>query len=202
MADTGNQPRVVVFGGIGSGKSTFTDLLGELGAVVIEADVIGHEILARDGAAFPEVAARWPKVVVDGAIDRAALGDIVFSDPAELSALEAITHPLIRAEVARRAESAAGQLVVVELPLIGEVVGPGWIWVLIDAPAEVRLERAVDRGASAEAVRARMAAQPSEDEFHNKADWIIPNTGTLEDLEKAAQELWEKLVAEGVRSEE
>lgn len=195
MADTGNQPRVVVFGGIGSGKSTFTDLLGELGALVIEADAIGHEILARDGAAFPEVAVRWPEVVVDGQIDRAALGTIVFSDPAELSALEAITHPLIRTEVARRAESAPARVVVVELPLIGEVVGPGWTWVLIDAPADLRRERAVERGASPKDVRARMAAQPDEQEFHNKADWIIPNAGSIDDLEKAAQELWEKLLA-------
>lgn len=195
MADTGNQPRVVVFGGIGSGKSTFTDLLGQLGAVVIEADVIGHRILARDGAAFGEVAARWPEVVIDGEIDRGALGAIVFADPAELEALEAITHPLIRAEVARRADEANRKVVVVELPLIGEIVGSGWTWVLIDAPSEVRLARAVARGADAADIRARMAAQPTKAEFHAQADWIIPNTGSLADLAAAAQELWVKLKA-------
>ena len=196
MADTGNQPHVVVFGGIGSGKTTFTDLLGELGALVIEADVIGHEILAPEGAAFPDVAARWPEVVSGGVIDRAALGSIVFADRAELSALEAITHPLIRAEVARRAETSAAEVVVVELPLIGEVVGPGWTWVLIDAPADVRFERAVARGAGADDVRARMASQPTDDEFHAKADWIIPNTGSLEALAAAAEELWGTLTEE------
>jgi dephospho-CoA kinase len=194
MAETGNQPRVVVFGGIGSGKSTFTNLLGDLGAVVIEADRIGHEILASAGAAFAEVAAIWPQVVIEGEIDRSALGAIVFADPEALLALEAITHPLIRAEVARRAEAAAGDMIVVELPLIGEVVGPGWTWLLIDAPRDVRLARAVARGADADDIRARMASQPSDEEFHDKADWIVPNTGSLEDLTQAAAELWEKLV--------
>ena len=83
------------------------------------------------------------------------------------------------------------------MPLIGKIVGPGWIWVLIDAPQEVRLARAVARGADPHDVEARMASQPTDAEYHAHADWIIPNTGSLEDLAAAAQELWEKLVGEG-----
>ena len=187
--------RLVVFGGIGSGKSTFARLLAGLGAFFIDADRIGHEVLRPEGPAFDQVSARWPSVVVDGEIDRRALGAIVFGDPAELAILEEISHPLIAAEIARRAAAAGDQPVVVELPLTKQIIGPGWTWVLIDAPPELRLQRVLERGAEKPDVVARMGAQPKDAAWHERADWVIPNIGSLEELAVAAEELWKELMA-------
>ena len=195
MGEPGKPLRIVVFGGIGSGKSTFAALLGELGAVVIEADRIGHEILESGGSAYRAVASTWPDVLVGDEIDRGRLASIVFADPAELEKLEAISHPLIGREIVSRAAAAGAAPVVVELPLLGRMLGDEWVWVLVDAPAEVRLERAVARGGDAADVEARMAAQPDEDEWHEQADWTIPNTGSVEDLRRAATELWDQLAS-------
>ena len=85
------QARVVLCGGIGSGKSTVGTLLAARGAFVIDADEVGHRVLEPGGRAFDPVAGRWPSVVVDNAIDRGALGRIVFDDAAQLAELEAIT---------------------------------------------------------------------------------------------------------------
>ncbi len=193
MGVTGNPLRIVVFGGIGSGKTTLVRQLEALGAVAIAADSIGHEVIRSDGAAFAAVSHRWPQVVVDGEIDRQALAGIVFADRSQLAELEAITHPLIGAEITRRAAAAGDRPVVVELPLVVDLVGEGWIWVLVDAPRPDRMERAVARGAAAEDVAARMDSQPTIEQWHAKADWIVPNTGSVDDLADAAQELWKQL---------
>lgn len=190
MAVAGNPTRIVVFGGIGSGKSTFAAVLRELGATIIEADQIGHEILRSDGPAFAEVSRRWPTVVVDGEVDRKALAGIVFSDPEQLADLEEISHPLIAAEIQRRAQAAGDEVVVAELPLVRNIVGADWTWVLVEAPRQARIDRAVDRGAALEDVVARMDAQPEGPEWHGRADWVVPNTGSVEDLTAAAHEFW------------
>lgn len=190
MAVAGNPVRIVVFGGIGSGKSAFAGLLGRLGAIVIEADRIGHMILRPDGSAAAAVARRWPDVVVDDEIDRASLASVVFSDRAQLAELEAITHPLIAAEISRLALEAGKSPVVVELPLIVNILGDGWTLVLVEAPREVRMERAMRRGGAAGDVAARMDSQPGDEAWHAVADWVIPNVGSLSELEAAAAELW------------
>lgn len=194
MAESGNPLRIVVFGGIGSGKSTFADMLGGFGATVIHADTIGHDILMPGGAAFDAVSDRWPTVVHEGHIDRAALAAIVFSDAAELAALEAITHPLIAREIGERTAAAGNSPVVVELPLVGAIVAGDWIWVLVDTPAEVRMERAIARGSTERDIASRMDAQPSDEELHGRADWVVPNSGSLDELAAAAAELWAGLV--------
>lgn len=190
MAVSGNPVRVVVFGGIGSGKSTFAEMLGRLGATVIEADRIGHAILRPGGPAADAVARRWPAVVVDGVIDRGALAAVVFADREQLAELEDLTHPLIAAEVRRLAAAAGSDPVVVELPLVRDILGEGWIWVLVAAPREVRVERAVARGVAAEDVAARMDSQPGDEEWHAVADWVVTNVGSLAELAAAAAELW------------
>lgn len=195
MVVTGNPVRVVVFGGIGSGKSTLAAQLAKNGATIIEADRIGHTILRSDGAAFSAVSSRWPQTVTNGEIDRSALGAIVFADLKQLNELEAITHPLIAAEIRRQAEAAGSDPVLVELPLTKPLVGEGWTWVLVEAPAEARLQRAIDRGAAEDDVRSRMAAQSGDGQWHERADWIVPNAGSHEELAAAAAELWEHLVS-------
>ena len=98
--------RVIVSGGIGSGKTTVLRLLERLGAVVVEADRIGHEVLEPGGASYDAVATRWPSVVVEGRIERSLLAAIVFSDLEQLALLESLTHPAIRDEIAIRVAAA------------------------------------------------------------------------------------------------
>ncbi len=185
--------RVIVSGGIGSGKTTVLGLLAARGAVVIEADRIGHEILAPGGAAFEPVVQRWPQVLVDGRIDRERLAAIVFSDGEQLEALEAISHPLIAAEIARRVAVAEDRDVVLELPVGADLVGEGWTRITMTAPEDVRLRRAVARGLDAGDVTNRMAVQGADAERTQLADITIANVGSLADLEKRVVEVWEGL---------
>jgi len=185
--------RVIVSGGIGSGKSTVLGVLAGLGAVVIEADQIGRDVLEPDGAAFSQVAARWPQVIVGGRVDRSRLAAIVFSDPEQLRALEAISHPLIAAEIESRVAAAGNRDVVLELPLSSALAGPGWFRVVVDAPRQVRLDRAVGRGMDVADVVERMDAQPERDELLSGADTVIDNSGSVAELEARVRELWSAL---------
>lgn len=181
-------------GPIGSGKSTIGSILAARGAVVIEADAIGHEVLEPGGAAHGAVAARWPETVVDGHIDRSALAAIVFSDERALSVLEALTHPHIAARIIRRAEDAGDRLVVVELPLTVDILGPDWPRLVVLASEAVRMERAVERGMERRDVLRRMAVQASEEEWRATADWIVRNDGTYAELEAAVAAWWQREV--------
>jgi dephospho-CoA kinase len=197
IPSTGSSPlRIVVMGGIGAGKSTVTGRFAALGATVIEADRLGHDVLEPGGAAFEPVAARWPETVVDGRVDRAALAEIVFRDNDELRALEAITHPAIATEIARRADAAGQSPVVVELPVEAALVGDEWIRVAVIAPWEIRLSRAVRRGFDAADVERRAAAQPSAARWRDLANRVIVNDGGLDALYAQVDALWEELVGD------
>lgn len=174
-------PRVVVTGGIGAGKSTVTDCLRRTGFVVVDADRIGHEVLAAGGPAVGQVRLLWPGVMRGGAVDRAALAAIVFSDPDELGRLEAVTHPLIRAEIARRVAMAADP-VAVEVSVPRKMVGEGWTTIVVDAPDDVRRGRLRERGMGDDDVDARMASQPSGESWRSLGDHVIVNDGPLEDV--------------------
>ncbi len=194
VGNTGGPRRVIVSGGIGSGKTTVLGILAQLGAVVIEADRIGHEILAPGGAAFEPVAERWPAVVVDGRIDRGRLAAIVFNDSEELRALERISHPLIAAEIAKRVAEVGDLDVVLGLPVAGGYVGEGWTRIAVTAPQEVRLRRAIARGMDESDVADRMAAQERYSGWLQGGDITIENTGNLAQLEARVKEVWEQLV--------
>ncbi len=189
------QARVVLAGGIGSGKSTAGRLFASLGAEVIDADEVGHAVLEPGGAAFEAVAARWPDFVVDQAIDRPALGRLVFSDLAELKALESLTHPAIRSTIGRRLASVEAQVVVVEVPLLSDFLGDGWRRIVVDTGDSVRKERLLARGMTEADVDQRMAAQPSRAEWLEAADLVLDNSGTAEDLEAEVRALLDQLQA-------
>src|SRR5690606_26661096 len=140
----------VVTGGIGSGKSTVTRLAAASGMTTIDADLVGHDVLA--GPARDPVAARWPEAVVDGHIDRKILGGIVFADRAQLKELEAITHPLISEELRYRmmATTRGVMELSVPIPLAGDLPT-----VVVDAPDEVRRQRLRHRGLTDDAIEGR-----------------------------------------------
>lgn len=179
-------------GGIGSGKSTVRRMLDGLGVRTIDADSAGHQVLAPGGAAVAEVASAWPEVVVDGEVSRSTLGDIVFADPAQLRRLEAITHPHIFSILSTQLENSDGP-VVIEIPLLIQPFQNKYPRMVVDAPDAVRLQRAVDRGQSELDVRRRMEAQPSRAEWLAAADLIIPNSGSLADLESAVSSATEEV---------
>lgn len=179
--------RVLLAGGIGSGKSTVRSLLEQHGAFAVDADRVGHEILAAEAADV--VAEMFPEAVVEGHIDRSRLADIVFGDAESLRRLESVTHPHIRARIERQIEG-VGRPVVVEVPLMQDFFGPGWVRLVVDASDEVRLERLAARGMSGPDALRRMAAQPPRDVWLEWADLVVPNPGSLEDLERRVAGLW------------
>lgn len=139
---------------------------------------------------FDHVAAAFPDTLVDGTIDRSLLAGEVFADPIKLLQLESLTHPAIRARIRRSVEECGSRVVVVEVPLISDFLGDGWIRVVVDAPTERRLHRLQVRGMDAEDARRRMDAQPSRRQWREAADFLVDNSGDLEDLEREVERLW------------
>ncbi|GMQ85890.1 MAG: dephospho-CoA kinase [Acidimicrobiia bacterium] len=183
--------RIILGGGIGSGKSLVAELLDAAGAAVISADGVGHGVLEPGGPAFADVATRWPSVVVGGSIDRSRLADIVFDDPDELAALEALTHPAIIETILDRV-AAIDRPVVVEVPLILGL-GDGWCRVFVDAGEKLRIERAVARGGEEADIRRRVAVQPEREAWLGWADEVMVNEGTVEELSARVNALWDRL---------
>lgn len=173
--------RIIVGGGIGAGKSTVLDALADSGFFVIEADRVGHQVLDISTDSGRAVADRWPETVVDGALSRPRIAAIVFSDPSELEALEAITHPAIRSAIDKVVSDLGDrQSIALEVPLIG-LMKDGWTRVAVVAPVDVRVARAVARGGSEEDIRARMEHQPTDEEWVEWADHVIDNGGTMDE---------------------
>ncbi len=184
---------VVLSGGIGSGKSTVAGLLASRGAAIVEADRLGHEVLLPGGAAYDAVTRRWPGVVVDGMIDRRALGEVVFGDEEELVALEALTHPAIAALLAERLDAAEAEVVVVEIPVLAPWIDPGWPVVVVEAPEDARRRRLLDRGLTDPEIDARIRSQPTHEEWRAVATWRVPNEGDRAALDAVVDGLWEEI---------
>ena len=188
-------------GGIGSGKSTVAGMLAAKGAVVVDADRIAHELLAPGGAAVAAVGARFGPGVLgpDGGVDRAALRGVVVADPQARRDLEAITHPLIYAEIVRRiGDAPPGAVVVIDAALLVETLGRSRLGldalVVVAADEAGQIERAVRRsGMTAEDAAALMAAQAPAERKLAAADYVIDNRGSLEDLAAGVDTLWREL---------
>jgi dephospho-CoA kinase len=183
-------------GGIGSGKSTVSAMLAERGAVVIDADVIAREVVEPGQPAYAAVAERFgPGVVAaDGTLDRAAIAAIVFNDRDALKDLEAITHPAVGARMVElmQAQADTENVVVLDVPLLvekGTYETAGTI--VVDVDPEIAVRRLVEqRGMSEGDARRRMAAQVSREERLAKADFVIPNDGSLEELRAEVDRCW------------
>lgn len=163
-------------------------MFADAGIATIDADRVGHEVLAPGGAAFGEVADTWPDVVIDGEVSRPALAGIVFSDPEELRTLESITHPHIFDTIRTRVEK-LGVPVVVEMPLLDPGFGERWGRIVVDSREAARLARAVERGMREEDAMARLTAQPSRAQWLAAADLVIPNHRSKRELREAVETL-------------
>ncbi len=192
--------RLVVTGGIGSGKSTVMDLLRRRGFRVVDADLLARETLEPEGAAFDAVAARWPEVVVAGEVDRAALARIVFADRRELEALEALIHPHVRRRLLELDAEAGPAPLAVEVS-VPKVLPPGWPVLVVEAPVDVRVARVVERGADLEDTRRRLAHQPTDDEWRSLATFVLPNDGDVETLASRLDEVLAALEPVPLRDE-
>jgi len=186
-------------GGIGSGKSTVSARLRALGATVIDADAITRELQAPGGEVYEAMVERFGDRIVglEGSLDRQAVADIVFNDPAALADLNAIVHPAVGAEIARRLEEAAGSdgLIVLDVPLLVESGRDDLAaLVVVDVDPEVAIDRLVtSRGMREDDVRARMAHQADRSDRLARADHVIDNSGTPADLEAAVDALYLRL---------
>ncbi|WP_042423319.1 dephospho-CoA kinase [Streptacidiphilus anmyonensis] len=192
--------KVGLTGGIGAGKSAVSALLAELGAVIVDADLIAREVVAPGTEGLAAVVAEFGDDVLaaDGSLDRPKLGAVVFADPARLAALNAIVHPLVGRRSAEL-EGAAGPdaVVVHDVPLLAENgLAPLYdVVVVVDAADETRVRRLVELRGMAEAdARARMAAQADREARLAVADLVIDNDGPLERLAPQVREVWQKLV--------
>jgi dephospho-CoA kinase len=187
-------------GGIGSGKSVAADEFGRLGATVVDTDAIAHELTEAGGAAMAHIKALFGEAFVapSGAMDRRAMRDRVFSDPAARQALEALLHPMIRAEAERRMANAAGPYIVYVVPLLVESKEPrrrADRILVVDAPEEVQIARVAARSGLSEAQARRiMATQASRAERRAAADDVIDNDGTLDALREQVRALHARYV--------
>lgn len=191
--------RIGLTGGIGSGKSTVAAMLAERGAAVVDADQIARDLVEPGGAALAELVTEFgPRILqADGSLSRGELAALAFSDPRATERLNAIMHPLIRAEAQRRlAGFVKAPVVVYDMPLLVET-GQGDLVdlvVVVDVPEEVQLERAVAlRGLDSEDVRRRMEVQASRADRRAAADVVIDNGGSLADTAAQVDELWRRI---------
>jgi dephospho-CoA kinase len=190
-------------GGIGSGKSVVRGMLAELGAAVIDADRVGHEVYLPGTPGFDAVVARFGRGIVDpeGRIDRPKLGALVFSDPAKLVQLNAIVHPLIQAEIEQRiAEERRREIapaVIVEAAVLLEA---GWnrlvdeVWLVVADREEILQRLSASRGLSRAESEARLARQMSDEERRKASTVVIENRGSLDELRSRVADVWHRRI--------
>jgi dephospho-CoA kinase len=187
-------------GGIGAGKSVVAARLAELGAIVIDSDRLAREAVAPGTEGLAEVVSAFGADVLgpDGALDRPALGRLVFADPAARQRLERIVHPRVRARTAELVAAApAGSVLVNDVPLLVEagLADTFELVVVVLASEATRLARLVEgRGMTEAEARARIAAQATDEQRRAVADVVLENDGTLGELRAAVDRLWQRLV--------
>jgi dephospho-CoA kinase len=188
-------------GNIASGKSTVANLFAARGATIIDADALSRRAVEPGTPALRSIVARWGTGVLspDGSLDRAALRHVVFDRPDELEALNAIVHPEVgrlRDEEIADASARGDRVVVCDIPLLFErrLADSFTRIVLVDAPRPIRLERLMrDRGLSQEEAVQMIAAQMPAELKRARADFVIENAGTREQLADRVREVWDAI---------
>jgi dephospho-CoA kinase len=191
--------RVGLTGGIAAGKSLVSQLLRDHGAVVIDADQLAREVVAKGTPGLDAVVREFGEAVLgpDGELDRPAMARLVFADEDTRRRLEAIVHPLVFQRILELEAAAPDDAVVVhDIPLLAESGRAGTFdaVLVVDAPAEVQVDRMVRlRGWTEDEARARIAAQASRQDRLALATHVIDNTGTVEDLRDRVAEVFAEL---------
>ena len=188
-------------GGIGSGKSAAADAFATLGATVVDTDALSHELTGPGGAAVPEIKSLFGKAFIDasGAMDRKRMRDLVFADAEEKQRLEALLHPLIRAESQRRIAAATGPYVIHVVPLLVE--SPGYRErvrrvLVVDCPEALQISRVRQRSGLPEGeVKRIIASQIQRERRLAAADDVIDNSGSIAALQQQVRQLHEKYLA-------
>jgi dephospho-CoA kinase len=199
----GQIPLIGLTGGIGSGKTAVSDLLGKLGAGIVDTDLIAHQITAPGGAAISLIQDQFGSEFIDatGALNRSKMRILVFGNPQARLSLEAITHPLIREETIRQAKSLAQEgspYLVFVVPLLiesGSWQGLMDYLVVVDCPIETQIERVMHRSNLSRAdVENILKAQASREDRIAAADTVIENQGSLTDLDAQVLTLHQKIL--------
>jgi len=190
-------------GGVGSGKSTVSGILQELGAFVIDADEGARAVVEPGTPGYRAVLEAFgPEVTTDGRLDRARLAELVFNDRQALERLNSIVHPLVREWMATRLAEAAErgvEVVVQDIPLLFENKLDGLFssTVLVYLPAELQVERLVGRGMAEPDARARIANQLPIEEKRARATYVIDNSGTREATRAQTEKVWSEITGAG-----
>ncbi|MFZ6655503.1 dephospho-CoA kinase [Undibacterium sp. TJN19] len=182
-------------GGIGSGKTTIANIFGELGATLIDTDLIAHQLTLPGGVAIAAIQAQFGSsfLTMDGAMNRVAMRELVFSDPVQKSRLESILHPLIRQETERAASIASGDYPIFVVPLLVE--SGNWKTrvsriLVVDCDEEVQIQRVMSRNdLSRQQVVAIMQNQVSRQQRLAAADDVIVNEGSIAEIREAVTAL-------------
>ena len=188
---------VALTGGIGSGKSTVGQIFGDLGAIVTDSDQLARDVVERGTTGFDQIIAAFgDEVLKNGDLNRAALADLVFKDPAKRKQLEQITHPLIRKAFAKIVESAKGDSIVVnQIPLLVESNHDYKFdhVITVSASEAVRIERLLKRGMNLTQIQQRLQAQSNDAQREKISDSIIRNDNSQADLLSDVEKVWELL---------
>jgi dephospho-CoA kinase len=188
---------VALTGGIGSGKSTVGQIFEDLGAIVTDSDQLAREVVERGTTGFDQIIAAFgDEVLKNGDLNRAALAELVFKDPAKRERLELITHPLIRKAFEKIVESAKGDSIVInQIPLLVESKHDYKFdhVITVSAVEEVRIERLLKRGMSLTQIKQRLQAQSNDVQREEIADSIIRNEGSQAGLLSEVEKVWELL---------
>ncbi|GGC81961.1 dephospho-CoA kinase [Undibacterium terreum] len=185
-------------GGIGSGKTTVANLFADLGASLVDTDLLAHQLTSPSGIAIPDIIRQFGQDFIqqDGAMDRAKMREQVFGHPEEKARLEAILHPLIRSETEKAARAATGSYIIFVVPLLVE--SGSWKSrvsrvLVVDCPEQTQIQRVMSRnGLSEQQVRAIMAAQVSRETRLQAADDVIANEGDISQISAQVRDLHAK----------
>ena len=185
---------VALTGGIGAGKSTVAEIFEELGALVIDSDLLAREVLERGSPGYDLVVARFGDAILrDGEIDRSALAAIVFSDPTARKELEAIIHPMVRERAEKIASRAGDRIVINQIPLLFETSGAKRFdyVITVESDESVRRSRLRERGLKDYEIDKRFAAQASDSQRASISNVVISNNGSIDDLTRKVESIWE-----------
>lgn len=192
--------RVALTGGIGSGKSSVAELFGRLGAPIIDADLIARELTRIGQPLLRKIARAFGAGVInaDGSLNRRALGNLVFANPDQRRQLEQILHPPIRREMEQRLRACAMPYAILVIPLLLETRQQDIadIIIVVDLPEQLQIKRVMQRdGLSEDQVRGILAAQCQRSERLAAADYLIDNSGGLDQLIDQVENIHQRLIA-------